>query len=663
MKQAEWRTKLEKAGAHVLPGSAAQRTLLLALLVLAALLRLWNLPHIPYTHDEISALLRVRFDSFSELIAQGVAIDAHPAGVQVFEWIWTGLFGTGEAAVKLPFILLSVAALFFLYRFAAAWASPTAALLSIAFIGTIQYTVMYGQIARPYAVGFFTCALLVDQLTRAIGGRRWAWAGAAIAMAISAYTHHFTLLFAALAWLCMLPMARRSQLKPMVLAGLAACILYAPHIPITIRQYGYKGVGQWLRPPDTGWIPDYVAWVFEFSVPLAVVVLGIALAGWLRVFRSKGGGKNSPFIPLCILLGVVPLAVGYGYSVWRAPVLQFSVLIFSFPFLIFPLFAGWRSLKPGVLVLLTTLIAATAVHGLIFVRQHYTIFYHSKYEAAVRGAVEANSQPDRMALLDLPAKIPGFYFRQWGVDSTTVPYFNLRYRSYAFVDSLMRTTKATSAFYGASTGGAPETLARIRAAFPFMAERHDLEEGQTFVFSARPNGSTADDRTRVSTIAPEAVRGEGWQVDSAIRAIRDTTARFGRSPMTWEMEGRQFGILFERSVYDISSGDNDILQASMDVADAAPNGELKLAMELREGDHTIAHAYSATKSDAGHSLLVVAIPLSDLPRHGQGARLRVYAWNPGKQAARISSISVYVQQGNPWLYGLFQPLKGPLVYR
>lgn len=638
------------------------RWLLAGLLLLCAALRLWQLPHIPYTHDEISALLRLRFDSFGELIAKGVAVDAHPAGVQVFEWFWTGLFGTGEAAVKLPFILFSVAALFFLYRFAASWTSPAAALLSIAFIGTIQYTVMYGQIARPYAAGFFTSALLVDQLTRAIGAnRKRAWAGVAIAAAACAYTHHFTLLFAALAWLCFLPIARKEQRKFLLIAGAAACVLYAPHIPLTLRQYGYKGVGQWLLPPGPNWLQDYAAWIFEFSIPLAVVVAGIALAGWLRVFRTGGGGMDNPFIPLCMLLGLVPLAAGYGYSVWRAPVLQYSVLIFSFPFLVFPLFTGWRQMKPAVLAALVLVVAGTAVEGLIVVRKHYSIFYRSKYEAAMHGVIGAAKHPGRLALLDLPSEIPGFYFRHWGADSTAFPCVNLRNHTTTYTDSLARAAHATSVFYGGSAGAAPAKLARVRAAFPFLAARHDFEEGQTFLLSARPNGNGLNDRSHRSTIAPEAVLGEGWQADVQIPVVQDSGVRY-MAPKEWNMTGHEFGIVFERSVYDLGAGGNDVLEAAMDVAAAAPEGGLKLVMELKEGDRRIAYGSSDVEAGPGRTALVVAMPLSDLPQHGQGARLRVYAWNPGLKEARISSITVDVQAGNPWLYGLFQPLESPLQY-
>ena len=659
--QPHWRKKLEDAATVRIPGDPVHHWALLALLLLAALLRLWNVSHIPFTHDEISALLRVRFSSFSELIAKGVAIDAHPSGVQVFEWIWTGLFGTSEMAVKLPFIVIGVAALFFLYRFAASWTSPAAALLSIAFIGSVQYTVMYAQIARPYAAGFFTCALLMDQITRALGGRKWAWYWVALSAALCAYVHHFSLLFALLAGLCLLFLAAPAQRRRVLITGGLALLLYLPELPITWRQLGYGGVGQWLAPPTPSWLPAYVAWIFEFSIPLAVVVLGVALTGWARSFRAKSDG-SSPFIPLCLTLGLVPLAVGYGYSVWHAPVLQYSVLVFSFPFLVFPLFAGWRTPRPVLILPLVALIAATAVFGLVEQRAHYAIFYRSKYEVAVRGLVEASKTPGRLALVDLPEEIPAFYLKQWGIDSSAVPYINLRSRSSHFVDSLLNTTSAAEVFYGFSSGAIAENLARIQQFFPFMVERHDMEEGQTFLFSGMPNNGKLEDVAQASLVTPEALKGEGWKVDTDLPTFRDTTGKYGMAPKVWDLAGREFGAVFERSVFDLSSGDNDILEGRMEVMNAAPGSELKLVMELKEGERSIFYRTSGDGPAPGRSTLFTAIPLSDLPQHGQGTRLKVYLWNPGGKAAMVSSIEVHVREGNPWLYGLFEPLKGSLRF-
>ena len=62
-------------------------SLILFLLLVASTLRLYNVFDLQYTYDELSAVDRLRFDSFSELITKGVMIDAHPALVQVWMYL------------------------------------------------------------------------------------------------------------------------------------------------------------------------------------------------------------------------------------------------------------------------------------------------------------------------------------------------------------------------------------------------------------------------------------------------------------------------------------------------------------------------------------------------------------------------------------------------
>ena len=90
--------------------------LLIFILLLGTILRVYRLQDIPFTHDEFSALFRTRFDNFAELIAQGVRDDGHPAGIQVFLYYWIRLFGEGEVAVKIPFILSGILSIYFIYR-------------------------------------------------------------------------------------------------------------------------------------------------------------------------------------------------------------------------------------------------------------------------------------------------------------------------------------------------------------------------------------------------------------------------------------------------------------------------------------------------------------------------------------------------------------------
>lgn len=659
MSGSDWRTGLKEAAMHVVPGSRVQRIALLVMLLLASVLRLWNLPHIPYTHDEISTLVRI-YPSLGETIRTGViAMDTHPPGVQVFEWVWTKLFGMGEAAVKLPFILLSIAALFFLYRFVFAWAGGQVALVITALLATLQYAVMYGQIARPYAFGFFTTALMADQLTRYLGsGTRRALVGFALAAVLSAYTHHFAMMLAVFMALTGLLLVGKARRKSYLIACGIAALLYLPNIPIFLGQLGQGGLDGWLAAPTASWVPDYLWWLAHCTWILGAVWLLLILGSAALKIRNRG--SIGPIWAITLLWGLGPLLVGYGYSVWRAPVLQYSMLLFSFPYLLLGLLAGLRHLPERWLSPVLALIVAAATITLVQDRLHYETFYRSRYEAITKGIVDAAAVPGRLALVDTPDEVVQFYFRHWNVDSASMPYVNLRNMSAAQLDSLLASTKASSVFLGITPGTVPERAAEVQAAFPFMAERHDMVEGQTFVFSANPGDRMLEDSKWASLVTPQAVKGDGWTVDEEIRIWRDTSTAY--STPAWELTGREYGILLDMPVYQITQEDNAMIEARMDVLQAEGEG-LNLVTELKAGDESTFYRSQSFYPGKGSGSIVSAIPLSDLPGHAQGQRLRVYIWNNGSGLARISSLEVKVRAGNPWLYGFVEPLKGPLVFR
>lgn len=79
-----------------------ENNIIIAILGIAVFLRFYGFFNLQYTFDELSALNRLEFDSFIEVIKKGVMIDAHPALIQVFLFYYTKLFGTAEWIVKLP---------------------------------------------------------------------------------------------------------------------------------------------------------------------------------------------------------------------------------------------------------------------------------------------------------------------------------------------------------------------------------------------------------------------------------------------------------------------------------------------------------------------------------------------------------------------------------
>ena len=72
-----------------------------------------------YSSDELSAITRLNFNGLSNILEFGVMKgDMHPAGVQLFEEFWSSLFGTSELALRFPFVLMGVLAIWLTYLIA-----------------------------------------------------------------------------------------------------------------------------------------------------------------------------------------------------------------------------------------------------------------------------------------------------------------------------------------------------------------------------------------------------------------------------------------------------------------------------------------------------------------------------------------------------------------
>jgi hypothetical protein len=198
-----------------------------------------------------------------------------------------------------------------------------------------------------------------------------------------------------------------------------------------------------------------------------------------------------------------------------------------------------------------------------------------------------------LALVDAPDRMITFYLRHWKVDSLNALFLSIHDRPAEWIDSVLDETHAASVFYGASAGATSENVPRIQARFPFMPERHDMEEGQTFLFAGKPADTRINDLSKQEGITPEATGGQGWQVDQGIPLFRDTTADLSNTPRSWDFAGKEFGLLFDRPIYELANGDNDVLEARMDVTGAATDSELKLVLELKEGDRTVFYRNSS----------------------------------------------------------------------
>lgn len=341
-------------------------------------LRLWNLGF-SYSNDELSALSRVRFDSFTQLVHDGFYVDGHPGGIQVFLYYWVKLFGMGEWAVRLPFALLGGVGIWFTIKTFARWFGHLAGLLSGAFVAFLIFPLVYSQIARPYGAGLAFAMMMVWFWTRLLFDEK-PKPGIALAYALSAaacmYNHYFSFLLALIVGITGLFYLRKDRILYYLGAGLAAALLFSPHIYITLNHLSIGGVGLWLAKPTVLWPVSHLFYVFNESW---IVLSLVSVLPLLQLFTYKKTPDVFKFRLFSLLFFILPLLVGFFYSRLVNPVLQHSVLIFSFPFLLGFLFSfsgnipkkWWSFILAGTLLLG---IADTVILKSYYRQQHFGEF-------------------------------------------------------------------------------------------------------------------------------------------------------------------------------------------------------------------------------------------------------------------------------------------------
>jgi hypothetical protein len=306
-------------------------TWFLVILSLCALLRLLPLASYQFTYDELSALERTQFNSFSDLVHKGVKIDAHPALIQLLIFALVKCFGYVTWLIKLPFILFSLGSVCYAYAFGLRYFSKQAGLLSAVFFSFSLPFVFYAPVARMYIPGiFFSVAMLYYFYGIFFNGNRtWlyflmlgltAWLGA--------LNHHMSALFAFTLFLAGLLMIRRVNAKPFLITLVVVLLAYLPHLPVTLYQLGVGGIGRdqggWLEPPGWDSFFLFLKMLCGASFNWLIIALLILLG---RIHDRKWRLNRKQVFLLAMFF--FNYAVIFLYSVTRAPVYQHSVMLFS----------------------------------------------------------------------------------------------------------------------------------------------------------------------------------------------------------------------------------------------------------------------------------------------------------------------------------------------
>jgi hypothetical protein len=632
---------------------------LILILLVAIATRFYNYQEIPYTHDEFSALFRTNFDSFPELIEKGVKGDGHPAGIQVFLYYYTKLFGKSEGIVKLPFMLFGIASVALIFLIARFWYNDTVGLLSASFLASIQYAIVYSQIARPYISGLFFSLLMVYFWSKLIKQpyKRFYLNSLmfVLSAALCAYNHHFSLLFAFIVGISGLFLVRREFLLRYCLSGVLIFVLYIPHLNIFFTQLSIGGVEGWLGKPTNDFILKYIAYLFHFS---SFWLVAIALGLFFTLRRFKADNEHFKRLLLFSIWFFLPFLIGFFYSKYVNSVIQFSVLIFSFPFIYFVLFGHLKEYSPRVNLLIVLSVLMVNTTTLIVNRDHYNLFYNSRFEKILTDHDRIQKEyPKTISVLHSHPTISQYYIDKMGLDTNFV-WFS----SFEEISDFKRFVKEASNnydffFFGCNSTNNAHSVPVIQEFFPSIIQQNNYAAGNTYLFSK----SKTEEVGLKSLLDFESLDTEHWTKLDSTRRV-DSVSFSGSHSYAYSSDN-EWGPTYTRRLMELIEHENNFIDILVKIKPLSSIDEVILVASLESGGESfywrgtpVNQFYIDSIPSDDWFTAIQTIKLSDVNLNHRNILLRVYIWNKSKSTFLFDDLKVIVREGNPIVYGMREKL-------
>ena len=624
--------------------------LIIAIVATAAILRFINYAGFSLSNDELSALVRVQYNTFRELVDKGFYVDGHPGGIQVLLFYWVKLFGDSEASLRFPFVLMGVAAVWFSWLTAKLWFGKTSALFVATCMALLQFPILYSQIARPYGSGLFFAMLTAYFWTRLIfyfdsNSKRkyYDTAGYILATSLMMYNHYFSFMLAFIMGVTGLFLLRRENVWFFLGAGLACVILFSPHIYITLNHLSIGGVGLWLGKPEYGWLLQHLAYLLNDSGWVIIMVVFISLSGYLS--GQKVERKTWLFRLIALIWFLVPIALGFFYSRWVNPVLQHSVVIFSFPFLLMLLFSFpfWKAdfKRLAMLVLLSAaILGSTVIHNDHYNSQHFGEFRDVAAKIVEWDREFGEENITRAISVNNPFYIE-YYLNRHGADPEFKQYDNRGGRDLFDLKNIVSASQTPYFMYAWTKMVPYETRDLIRFYYPYIIYDVDYEGLSAItLFSKDPDFSIPAPKpvfSFKSDFGPENLwRAPAWALDT-------TRAYQGNYSISMS-DDLEFGPTFEMPAGDARAAEGSIVKARVMVNTSLESSNALLVLTLQQWDSPIytwmASSVSNYAIPGEWSPVFLTVPVNEL----KSSRdiLKIYIWNPGGEVFNIDDFMIEV---------------------
>ncbi|MCX6291191.1 MAG: glycosyltransferase family 39 protein [Bacteroidetes bacterium] len=623
---------------------------LVIIILIGAVLRFHHLGITSLSNDELSALIRTRFSSFSELIDKGVAVDGHPAFVQVLLFYWIKIFGDGIFSIRFPFAIAGIISILYVYLLGKKWVGKATGLFAAAALSTLQFPLLYSQTARPYVFGmlftliaaYYWSVLLFEKDDKTENKKRKLTIAAYIlSMSACMYTHYFSFLEAGIMGITGLFFLRKNTWKEYLFSGVLIILLFIPHLSIFIRQLNIGGIGFWLPKPDHTFLRTFLSYCFNNSDWLFILCLVIFVLTAIT-FTNKIKLNRYHWISLAWFL--LPFFIGYYYSVYKNPVLQYSTLIFGFPFLLLFVFSFIPSeaVSKKTIILSSLIFLLISGYSTVIEKQFYQKNHFGVFKELAEDAVKWSDQyGDKNMLKVISVLNPEYihyYFDRMGRNVHVDQYKADEEQDVARLMAMVDTSQATYLLYGWTNIAHPlEAEKIITDKFPVIAERDSFFNSEITLYK-RDSTFIPQNMISFSTDFEENHFGE------EVNRRTDELAYSGKFSQKMD-EQTEYSVGLKKKTGDFSSVKNPFVTATVWVNSKDTTNDAVLVLCFEENGNNIewygANLQSFNLKPGAWQKLIISKPVPE--GLGDKAMLNVYVWNKNKKTFFVDDFEVRVE--------------------
>jgi hypothetical protein len=473
-----------------------------------------------------------------------------------------------------------------------------------------------------------------------------------IGMVCSMYNHYFSFLMVALIGLSGIFFVEKEVRKLYLICGIIAIVFFLPHLQLSIKQFSAGGIG-WVAKPDSSYFKSFIVYAFNQSKWYLFLVL---LLAFIAAIKLPIKPLSIKFSLLALIWFLIPLLTAYFYSVYVTPVIQHSIFIFSFPFLLFFIFSFTADHQKLVFLLVPLLLIAGCLQ--IYALNHFNGSNEfARFKEIAQHIDEADKKYGKVnitrAINVTDSSYINYYLSRLGNKSPFVFYHNKGREE--LVNALKQVEAAQTTYFlycWTNSDCPPEICQLIRSKYPYLIERNLYFNCEYYLYSSLPADSIRQIKHEVNTFKQDYERQLPFFSAPAL-IFRDSLQGAWNSYEIMN-DKVEFSSTFSVPLKEIVHNSADVIHATVKIKPTTASDDALIVFSINHGDENYFWSGFNIKpflrkagdwNDCYFSMRLPIVKSAD-------DRISVYVYNQQHKNLQLDDFSIRVEQGNENLYGL-----------